>query len=148
VISALTCYTMQHLSSALLALCLGLLVCSASAWKTGRGTAAMLQYTAAISHIGATGLTPLFALCHLSATYYGTDAWNIHQGSCGYGQLAPDRGTGEERLFQLQPMGGTGVVGSSMRFACAPAAAIPQQPFPFLCLPAAASWSPVPLTHS
>jgi ABC-type proline/glycine betaine transport system permease subunit len=48
VISALT-YTMQHLSSALLALCLGLLVCTASAWKTGRGTAAMLQYTAAIS---------------------------------------------------------------------------------------------------
>ncbi|KAI8474618.1 MAG: RlpA-like double-psi beta-barrel-protein domain-containing protein-containing protein [Monoraphidium minutum] len=28
------------------------------------------------------------------ATFYGTDAWSIHTGSCGYGQLAEDVGTG------------------------------------------------------
>lgn len=28
------------------------------------------------------------------ATFYGTDAWSIHAGSCGYGQLAEDVGTG------------------------------------------------------
>jgi hypothetical protein len=28
------------------------------------------------------------------ATYYGSDAWSIHSGSCGYGQLAEDVGTG------------------------------------------------------
>ena len=28
------------------------------------------------------------------ATFYGVDAWSIHKGSCGYGQLAEDVGTG------------------------------------------------------
>lgn len=28
------------------------------------------------------------------STYYGTDAWSIHTGSCGYGYLAGDVGTG------------------------------------------------------
>jgi hypothetical protein len=28
------------------------------------------------------------------ATFYGSDGWSIHSGSCGYGQLAEDVGTG------------------------------------------------------
>ena len=28
------------------------------------------------------------------ATYYGTDAWSIHTGECGFGYICPDRWTG------------------------------------------------------
>jgi hypothetical protein len=31
---------------------------------------------------------------HRRSTFYGGDAWSIHSGSCGYGQLAEDVGTG------------------------------------------------------
>jgi hypothetical protein len=45
-------------------------------------------------------------------------------------------------------MGGTGFVGSSMRFACAPVAAIRSSSSQSCaCLGVAASWSLVPLTH-
>ncbi|KAI8470465.1 MAG: RlpA-like double-psi beta-barrel-protein domain-containing protein-containing protein [Monoraphidium minutum] len=57
----------------------------------------MLRF-ALIVLLGAVGLCGAFAQAPKwnagRATYYGTDGWSIHSGSCAYGQLSEDVGTG------------------------------------------------------
>ena len=78
-------------------------LCTVSAvWRPIHTGARLTHPRAALGPPGAISdhmphLCPLAHSCHPThrrATHYGTDGWSIHKGSCGYGQLAEDVGTG------------------------------------------------------
>jgi hypothetical protein len=50
----------------------------------------------AMALLAASLAAPVTAWQQGRATHYGEDAWSIHKGSCGYGQLAQNRGTGAQ----------------------------------------------------
>ncbi len=54
----------------------------------------ILAVASLLVSVGAQPVGQLGGWVDARATYYGTDAWSIHTGECGFGYICPQRWTG------------------------------------------------------
>ncbi|KFM27413.1 hypothetical protein F751_1190 [Auxenochlorella protothecoides] len=102
----------------------------ALAWQKGRAVSPCLQLrdrAAGVTCLSSTGLPRTLSEPSVPLqTYYGTDGWSIHTGSCGFGYQWPDVGTGFDvaAIADAAPEFG-GSCGRCYEVKCDPQSAVP-----------------------